>query len=143
VTRRLAAAAVAAALAATGVLIGVELERGGLGYGEPVARDPCAPHARFPGEGFDGTAQRVALRGLDIAACDLGVTRERLLLALAGREDPPGSPEEMERSVRDGLATAIDEEDLNPAASFLLKQLVQRAPADWALDMARRLGFLS
>jgi hypothetical protein len=139
---RLASAGLALALLAAALLVAVELGMGGLGYGALPARDPCARHEPFPGSGLDATAQRVGLRGLDLAACSLGVTRESLLLALAERADVGRSSEETERAVRAGLSRAIGEEDLNPLAEFALRQLVLRAPADWALALAERLGLL-
>jgi hypothetical protein len=142
VSARLAGAALVVALLAAALLIAVELGMGGLGYGALPSRDPCARHEAFPGGGLDATSQRVGLRGLDLAACRLGVTRESLLLALAGRASVGASPEEVERAVREGLASAIGEEDLNPVAEFALRQLVLHAPADWALSLAQRLGLL-
>jgi hypothetical protein len=142
VSARLAGAALIAALLAAALLVAVELGMGGLGYGALPSRDPCARHEGFPGGGLDATAQRVGLRGLDLAACRLGVTRESLLLGLAGRESVGAPPEEVERAVREGLASAIEEEDLDPVSEFALRQLVLHAPADWALSLAQRLGLL-
>ena len=42
----------------------------------------------FEGEGLDATVQRIALDGLNGAACELGVTREDLVLSL-----DPDSPQ--------------------------------------------------
>jgi len=143
VSARWATGLVIAALAAAGLLIGISLADGGLSYGSPPAvRDPCARSAPFPGESLDSTTQRVALRGLDAAACDLGLTREELLFAIAGQEEVGPSDEEIEAAVRRGLERAVDEEDLNPAADFLLRQAIRHAPEDWVLAIARELGLL-
>jgi hypothetical protein len=142
VTARRARVLVLAALAAAAVLIGVELARGGLGYGAPEVRDPCARHAPFGGGGLDGATQRVALRGLDVAACRLGITREELLLALAGQQEVGRSSGALEDALREGLAQAIDEQDLDPVSTFVLRQAVRHAPASWVLAIARRLGVL-
>ena len=139
---RAAGAALAAALIAAALLVAIELGMGGLGYGALPSRDPCARHEPFPGSGFDASAQRVGLRGLDIAACRLGVSREALLLGLAGRENVGVPPDRAEQAVREGLASAIGEEDLDPVSEFALRQLVLHAPADWALALAQRLGLL-
>lgn len=49
--------------------------------GEFVAEDPCtAAPDQFPGDGFDASVQRIALFALNGAACELGTTRERLVL---------------------------------------------------------------
>jgi hypothetical protein len=141
-TARLAGAALVVALLAAALLVAVELGMGGLSYGALPARDPCARHEPFPGSGLDATAQRVGLRGLDTAACRLGVSRESLLLALAGRASVGAPSGEVEQAVREGLASAIGEEDLDPVSEFALRQLVLHAPADWALALAQRLGLL-
>jgi hypothetical protein len=54
----------------------------------PVAlADPCEPRT-LPGTGgITGVAQDAALRGVDIAACQFGSTREELVLALANEDD--------------------------------------------------------
>jgi hypothetical protein len=143
VSARWATGLVIVALAAAGVLIGISLAGGGLSYGaSPEVRDPCAPNAPFPGDSLDSTTQRVALRGLDAAACELGLTREELLFAIAGEEDVGPSSAEIEAAVRRGLERAVDEEDLNPAADFLLRQAIRHAPEEWVLAIARELGLL-
>jgi hypothetical protein len=139
---RIAGGALVVALLAAALLVALELGMGGLSYGALPARDPCARHAPFPGGGLDATAQRVGLRGLDIAACRLGVSRETLLLALAGQASVGAPSGEVEQAVREGLASAISEEDLDPVSEFALRQLVLHAPADWALALAQRLGLL-
>jgi hypothetical protein len=51
-------------------------------------QDPCDAHRNLPGTGgIAGTAQDLALRGLDFAACRLGSSREELALALASDAD--------------------------------------------------------
>jgi hypothetical protein len=142
VRRRWALPVLGVALAAAGLLIGLELSRGGLSYGAPEVRDPCARHAPFPGDGIEATTQRVALRGLDLAGCELGVTREEVLLAIAGEEDIGRSSEELEDAVRHGLEQAVEEEDLNPAAEFVLRQAILLTPEEWVLGIARGLGLL-
>jgi hypothetical protein len=143
VTARRAGVLVAVALAAAALLIGIELGTGGLSYGAPEVRNPCAQHAPFPGSGLDSATQRVALRGLDVAACRLGTTREVLLLSLAGREDIGRTPAELEGAVRDGLEEAIKEEDLNPVADWVLRQAVEHTPVSWVLSIAKGLGLIS
>ena len=105
-------------------------------------RDPCVRHAAFPGSGLDATTQRVALRGLDVAACHLGLTREQLIFALAGQEKVAPSSAEQEAAVRSGLAQAVDEEDLDPVSSFVLRKAIELTPKDWVLIVVRRLGLL-
>ncbi len=73
------------ALAAAVALVVAELAAGGLGFGGEHVRDPCEPRPALPGAGVDETAQRFVLRGLDLAACHVGESREQLVLDLAGR----------------------------------------------------------
>ncbi len=141
---RWATGIIVAALAAAGLLVVIGLTGGGLSYGAaPPVRNPCMRHAAFPGGGLDATTQRVALRGLDVAACHLGLTREQLIFALAGQEKVAASPAEQEDAVRQGLAQAVDEEDLDPVSSFVLRKAIELTPKDWVLTVVRRLGLLN
>jgi hypothetical protein len=72
-----------AALGIAVALLVAELGAGGLGYGGEHVRDPCKPRPALAGEGLDPAAQRFVLRGLDVAACRLGKSREQLVLDLA------------------------------------------------------------
>jgi MFS family permease len=79
--RRVAALAVAACVA----LLGAEFARGALDYGaRPRILPACAVRASFPGSGADPAAQRLVLHGLDLVACRVGKSRERLVVDLAG-----------------------------------------------------------
>ena len=78
-------AAIAALLLAAAALVVVELANGAVDAGRLAVRDPCEPRPPFPGQGIDATLQRVVLDGLDGAACELGATREELVLSLAPR----------------------------------------------------------
>jgi hypothetical protein len=143
--RRLGHLAIAAALAAVAILIVVEIQRGAFSDGALAVPDPCDRAVEVETGGLDGTAQRVGLRGIDIAACELGTTREQLLISAAGslqdsRELPPGT----EDALRHGLEQAIDEEEdagrLNAVAAFLLSQTVQNAPVDWVVRVVEEIG---
>jgi hypothetical protein len=132
------------------LLIAVELSAGALGAGDLAVRDPCTPRPAFPGEGLDAAAQRIVLDGLDGAACELGATREELVLSLA-----PASGVEVrwddatiERALRAGLVEAIDDAEqrgsLNGLVATLLRVAVERAPAQWLIDGGQGLaGLLS
>jgi hypothetical protein len=104
-------------------------------------RNPCAARPAFPGEGFDAVLQRIVLDGLDGAACELGTTREELVLSLSptsGVEPIPWDDETIEAAVRAGLLEAIGDAEergsLNALVAFALRQLVQRAPVQWLVD---------
>nr|MDQ5808150.1 hypothetical protein [Actinomycetota bacterium] len=85
-------------------------------------------------------AERVGLNALNGAACELGVTRERLVLVLAGEVDaPPGlTEEERADAFRSGLHQAVDEEEradrLGGTEAFLLRGAIDVAPVDALLE---------
>jgi hypothetical protein len=138
--RALGLAALAALGVAAAVVIAFELRAGALDYGERVERDPCTARVDLPGEGFDATLQRIVLDGLDGAACELGSTREELVLSfdadLAG--DVRRDRESLERAVRSGLLEAVDRAEergeVGRIQALILREAVRRAPIDWLLD---------
>lgn len=134
-TRALGAAAVAAV-----ALVAVYVALGGGGYDVTRPPDPCdrsAPDARG---GVVGTAERVGLNALNGAACELGVTRERLVLILADDVEPPPDMSEDARAdaFRSGLRKAVDEEEragrLGGTEAFLLRGAIDIAPVDALLE---------
>jgi hypothetical protein len=88
--------------------------------------------------------QRVTLSAVNGAACDLGVSRERLVLALDGR-GRLGAPRldraGLERALRAGLRRAADDAerrgDLPGWAAGPLRELVEDAPLRWLVDRLR------
>ncbi|MGZ8593060.1 MAG: hypothetical protein ACXWYC_07090 [Actinomycetota bacterium] len=136
-----ARAALAALLVASVALVALELANRASGAGALAVRDPCRARPAFPGQGFDATLQRIVLDGLDGAACELGTTREELVLSLAPRVDGGAvrwGDETIERALRAGLGEAIDDAEqrgsLNALVAVVLRQLVERAPVQWLID---------
>ncbi|MGE3619890.1 MAG: MFS transporter [Acidimicrobiia bacterium] len=118
---------------------------GGAELGKIALVEPCtAPVDPFEGSGFDAAAQRFVLSGLYGAACELGVSREELVLSLEPRsgQGPRWDNATIERALRSGVSGAIDaadERDSIPGwLAWSLQQAVERAPVRWFLD---RLGF--
>jgi len=148
VSRRAAHVALVAPFIGAAVLIGIELANGAAGAGALAVQDPCEPREAFPGEGFDATLQRIVLDGLDGAACELGTTREELVLSLAPssgvRIEWDGGT--IEQAVRAGLLEAIaDAEErgsLNAIVAAVLRELVERAPVQWLIDGGQGLAGL-
>jgi hypothetical protein len=143
--RRAGHLAIAAALAALAVLIAVEIGRGAFADSALAVPDPCDRAVNVATDGIDGTTQRVGLRAIDLAACELGTTREELLISVAtslqeSRDLPPGS----ETAIRDGLEQAIAEEEdagrLNPVAAWVLSQAAQNAPVEWVVRAVEEIG---
>ena len=141
--------ALLALLLAGVALVVVELANGAADAGELTVRDPCEPRPPFPGQGLDATLQRIVLDGLDGAACELGASREELVLSL----EPSSTTrpirwddETIERAVRAGLLEAIDDAEqrgsLNAIVATILREVVERAPVQWLIDGGQGLAGL-
>ncbi len=125
---------------AAGLLV-VERSSGAADYGSVRSAAPCrAPADPFPGRGLDATLQRIVLSGLNGAACDLGTTREGLVLSLApktGFDDVHWDRPTAERALRRGFDRAIDDAmkrgSLPGWAALALRVVVDRAPLDLLL----------
>jgi hypothetical protein len=121
-------------------LIALEFANGAADAGALAIRDPCEPRHAFPGEGIDATLQRIVSDGLDGAACELGTSREELVLSIApGSGEPiPWDDETIERAVRAGLLGSIDDAEqrgsLNGLLAVALRQVVEHAPVQWLID---------
>jgi hypothetical protein len=131
--------AIAAAAVAAAVLVGVHLGLGGGTYEPSRPPDPCsAPEAASAAGGLAGTLERVGLNALAASACELGVTRERLLLALADERQLGIDDERRNDAFRTGLREAIDAEHqagrLSDPVAFVLRQAVRALPVDLILD---------
>jgi cobalamin biosynthesis protein CbiD len=135
--------------AAAAALLAAAVLGGGVGRGQVELDDPCGARPAFSRGGVDATVQRIALDGLDGAACELGTSRERLLLSL----DPstsglsaPWSQETAERAIRAGVLRAIDEAaergTLGETEARIMREIVERAPLELLLRGAGALGDL-
>ena len=99
---RVALAVLVALFVGAAGLLALEFANGAADAGALAVRDPCEPRPAFPGEGLDATLQRIVFDGLDGAACELGTTREELVLSLApgsGVEPIPWDDATIERAV--------------------------------------------
>jgi hypothetical protein len=138
--RRIAVGILVALFVGALALVGIEFANGAADAGALAVRDPCEPRSAFPGQGLDATLQRLVLDGLDGAACELGATREELVLSLSPRSKPDigWDDEAIERALRAGLLGAIDDAEqrgsLNAIVAALLRQFAERAPVQWLID---------
>jgi predicted MFS family arabinose efflux permease len=115
------------------------------GLGTVGLADPClAPADPYPGSGVDVAVQRLVLSGLNGAACELGISREELVLSLepsAGIAGVEWDRATIERALRSGVLGAIDDgEERDGLPDWLatgLSWAVERAPLSWFLE---RLG---
>jgi hypothetical protein len=121
-------------------LIAVELSKGALDHGEETVAPACVDRPAFPGDGIDATVQRIVLDGLDGAACELGVTREQLVLSLDERSGYTidWDKETIEKAVRAGLLKSVDEAENRGSVPGLLatvvRQIIERAPIAWLIE---------
>lgn len=124
--RRLALPLIAVVLVAA--VLGVQVAAGGGHYVPLRPANPCAqrPVSPIPAQ-LEPLAEQIVLLGLDSAACRLGVSRERLVLAFAETRslDPRESA-----ALKAGLVDAVDlldRQDRLPKVSQLLPQALDQA----------------
>jgi hypothetical protein len=145
-------AIVAATLVAV-ALVAAYLALGGASYAPAQVADPCAPRDWREPEGFQEVAEQIVLSGLDGVACELGVSREEVVLAFASGEsldqfarEQGVDPGELDELLRTGLVRAVDDAEqagaLSPTVAGLVRQLVTRVDLDQVLELLERLpGF--
>lgn len=117
---------VIAVLLVTAVL-GVQLAAGGAHYTPVRPADPCTPHPVTPvAPQLEPLAEQIVLLGLDHAACRLGISRERLVLALAdSRALTPRTTGALKAGLRDAV-DQLDREHRLPKVSQLLPQALDQ-----------------
>ncbi|HET7928196.1 MAG TPA: hypothetical protein VFM40_01455 [Actinomycetota bacterium] len=140
-SRRIAIGVLVALFVGAAALIALEFANGAADAGTLAIHDPCEARSAFPGEGIDAALQRIVSDGLDGAACELGTTREELVLSLApgsGVEPIPWDDETIERAVRAGLLESIDDAEqrgsVNGLLAVALRQVAEHAPVQWLID---------
>ncbi len=129
-------------VAVAGGLVATEVSAGASDFGETQLVDPCtAPASPYDGDGIDGAVQRIALGGLNGAACELGVGREELVLSLdpsAGARTIDWDHDTIDDAVKAGTLRAIDDAHdrgtLPGWAATALNTVVKHAPISWFLD---------
>lgn len=109
---------IAAAIVLSSVLLGVQLASGGSRFVPQRAGDPCRDRGGTVSNDLESLGEAVVLTGVDQAACKLGVSRERLLLALPSQQDradlarAAGTDEAgLSQTIKDGLRTGVDRLD--------------------------------
>jgi hypothetical protein len=124
--RGLALPLIAALLVAA--VLGVQVAAGGGDYVPRRPADPCAPRAVPPIPArLEPVAERIVLLGLDGAACRLGISRERLVLALADtRTLDPDAPAALKAGLEDAV-DRLDRQDRLPKVSQLLPEALEQS----------------
>jgi hypothetical protein len=145
--------AMAVATGAAAALVVFYLALGGASYAPAEVADPCASRDWREPDGFQEVAEQIVLSALDGAACEVGVSREEMVLAFESRdslerfaEEHDISEEELEALLRSGLERAIDDAEqadaLDPTIASLLRSVVDRIPVDEVLELLDQLpGF--
>lgn len=141
------------ASAAVAAVVVPYLALGGASFEPTPVADPCQKREwRDPGN-LEAVLEQVVLSALDGAACELGVTREELVLAV--RDEPSLdafaaerglSRSDAERLLEDGLGRAIDDAEQAGAlpgfAAPLLRRAVESLPPWLLLEALESLGGL-
>jgi hypothetical protein len=129
----------AAALVMVSGVLGVQLANGG-GSFEPLRpADPCATRTvTSQAAGIDGLSERLVLLGIDGAACQLGVSREALILQLADSGTRSTAELDALRSGLLGAVTQTKEDGTLPQASELVDDILDGADLNGFLKAAVR-----
>jgi len=109
-------------------VLGVQVAAGGGHYVPRRPANPCAPRAvpPIPAQ-LEPLAEQIVLLGLDNAACRLGISRERLVLALADtRSLDPRTPTALKAGLRDAV-DRLQREGRLPKVSQLLPGALDQA----------------
>lgn len=124
-------------------LVAAEVAAGARDYGRYQETDPCAaPPDPYPGDGVDALVQRVAYSALHGAACELGMSRERFLLALAGQPGFAGvdwDPPTVDRTVRAAVNKALDDAERRGDVPAWTVSLVRAAVRSMPLEEILRI----
>jgi hypothetical protein len=142
------------ALVAVAAVIVPYVALGGATYEPAEVADPCVTREwRDPGS-LEEVLEQVVLSALDGAACELGVSREDLVLAVRSEDaledfaDEHGlTRDDAEQAVEDGLLRAVDDAEeagaLPDSIAGLARRLVGSVPPWLLLETLDRLsGFL-
>ena len=145
--------AIAYSTAAMLVLVGLYLALGGASYAPAKVADPCAQRSWRNPQGFEAVAEQIVLSALDGAACELGVSREDLVIAVRSEDalddfaDEHGiTREDAERAVEEGLVRSVDDAEeagaLPGPLAGIARSAVQSVPPWLLLEALDRLGGL-
>jgi hypothetical protein len=142
--------AIVVAAVASAALVALYLALGGASYEPAAVADPCAARNwRDPG-GLPEVAEQIMLSALDGAACELGVSREEMVLAFASGDslerfaaEHGVSTRRLEQLVRAGLLRAIDDaaqtNAIDTRIANVLREVVRRVPVNAVLDLLEQL----
>jgi hypothetical protein len=140
---------VVGALVVSLALVGIYVAAGGASYTPEKSRNPCDPRpATETSGGIEGLAEKFTLSALDGAACQLGVSRERLARALASKANRERFTEhfhiddaKLTTAIRAGLVRAVDDaEEHGELNSFLaapIRLTVEHVPLEQGIELVQ------
>jgi hypothetical protein len=142
--------AIALATVAAAALVAVYLGLGGASYSPAAVADPCTAREWRGPDGPAEVAEQIVLSGLDGAACELGVSREEMVLAFESRDSLEQfarehgiSDDELAKLVREGIDRALDDavaaDAINSTLAALIRGAVERIPVERLLDFLDQL----
>lgn len=140
-------------LAAVAAVVVPYAALGGASYAPTPLADPCETREWRDPDGLSEALEQVALSGLDGAACELGVSREDLVLALRDESaldefaaERGIDRDDAEQAVQEGLVRALDDAENAGAIPGLVVGLARRAietvPPHLLIEALQRLGAL-
>lgn len=136
------------------VLVAAYLAAGGSSYEPEKVQNPCQPRPWSDPQSLGQIANQFTISALDGAACQLGVTRETLALALTTQERRERfekrygiDDEKLAKAVRAGLVRAVDDAEeagaLSPLIAAPLREALRRIPLEQAIEIINDAqGFL-
>lgn len=130
------------------LLVGAYLAAGGASYTPQEVRDPCQPRPWSDPRSLAEIANQFSSSALDGAACELGVSRERLARALATPRARERFGERfgiddarLAQAIRAGLLRAVDDAEeagaLSPLLGAPLRATLERIPLEQAIELVR------
>jgi hypothetical protein len=142
--------AIVIAAVASAALVALYLALGGASYEPAAVADPCAARDWRDPDGLPEVAEQIMLSALDGAACELGVSREEMVLAFASGDsldrfaaEHGVSTRRLEQLVREGLLRAIDDaaqaDAIDATIADVLREVVRRVPVNAVLDLLEQL----
>ncbi len=122
------------AIGAVAAVLVPYLALGGATFEPTPVADPCVSREWRDPDDLQAVLEQVTLSALDGAACELGVSREDLVLAVrdeasldAFARERGLSRDDAERAIEDGLERALDDAEDAAALSGLAISLLRRA----------------
>jgi hypothetical protein len=143
-----AATPLVACVAVAVALAGAYVALGGTSYEPTPVADPCATRPPRVTSGTGERVELVLLAAADATACELGVSREELVLALRSvdeleelAERERRSRDELEDALRAGLGHAVDEAEdeglIGDSTAGALSFAAERLPLGLLLAVLR------